>query len=353
VLNSAERTARISQQLLAFTRQQVTQPAILDFAELVVQLTPVLQQLLGTDKALVIPAPLIPLPRVAADRDQVEQVLINLVANARDATDTGARVTLSLAEVTLHAELPAPPGDPVVPGHYVRLAVTDTGYGMSPATLERIFDPFFTTKDVGKGTGLGLSMVYGTLRRHGGYVRAQSAPSLGTTMELYWPVAAASSAGDGQLGSGVPDSSTGAAGMVAASALAPEPRAVVLLVEDEPTVRAVTARSLAADGHEVVEAGDGAAALAMLERGEVRPDLIVTDVIMPHLNGRQLHDVVRVRWPQVPVLYISGHTGEAVVRERLVPAGAAFLGKPFTPDALQRAARELLRAAAERGSTAS
>jgi len=332
VMRSAERAARVSQQLLAFTRQQVTRPTVVELPELLARLAPVLRQLLGADKQLVTP-PAEPVPPISADADQVEQVLINLVANARDATDTGGRVTISLAAVTLEAELPAAAMEPVAPGRYVRLSVADTGHGMSPGTLERVFDPFFTTKDVGKGTGLGLSMVYGTLRRHGGYVRASSTPGAGTTMDLYWPIAAGPAGAAGaSAGSDSYESGDAASG------------AVVLVAEDEPAVRALVARALREGGYRVAEAADGRAAFEMIDGGAVRPDLVVTDVVMPELNGRQLHDALRARWPAVPVLFTSGHTGEAGVLERLVPAGAAFLGKPFTPEALRRAVDELLAA---------
>ena len=194
VLQSAERAARVSQQLLAYTRQQMSQPQPVDLPDLLVGLRPVLQQLLGADKSLVLRPPAGDVPRVHADPLQVEQVLINLVANARDAMDTGGRVTIEVDRVNARSvdELyPSDLGFRLMPGLYVRLTVSDTGHGMSPETLARAFDPFFTTKPVGEGTGLGLSMVYGTVKQHGGYVGARSTVGGGTTMELYWPVAAA------------------------------------------------------------------------------------------------------------------------------------------------------------------
>ena len=335
VMRAAERAARVSQQLLAFTRQQVTRPTVVELPELVSRLAPVLRQLLGADKHLITPAAP-PVPPISVDADQVEQVLINLVANARDATETGGRVTISIESVALETELAAAAAaEPVAPGRYVRLTVSDTGHGMSPETLLRAFDPFFTTKDVGKGTGLGLSMVYGTLRRHGGYVRAVSSPGAGTIMELYWPMAAGPARARTE----------GGLALEARSAWAgPSRSSLVLVAEDEPAVRVLAARALREGGYEVAEAPDGAEAFAMVESGTIRPDLIVTDVVMPNLNGRQLHDAVRARWPELPVLFTSGHTGEAGVLERLVPAGAAFLGKPFTPETLRSAVDGLLAA---------
>jgi CheY-like chemotaxis protein len=221
----------------------------------------------------------------------------------------------------------------------VRLTVTDTGHGMSAETRARIFDPFFTTKPVGQGTGLGLSMVYGTVKQHGGYVDAVSAPGQGTTMELYWPVAAAAAP--------VPaGAATGSAGFRWER---PGHGRVVLVADDEPLVRALAVRALEEEGYEVIAAEDGTAALELLERGRVRPDLIVTDVIMPGRNGRQLHDAVAARWPGLPVLFMSGHTGEDAVLQRLVPRGAPFLQKPFSPEALARIAAELLAAGPRRG----
>jgi PAS domain S-box-containing protein len=334
VLTSARRAARISQQLLAFTRQQVTRRTVVALPVLIERLTPVLVQLLGTDKVFATPRAE-PMPPIVADADQVDQVLINLVANARDATETGGRVTIAVDEVLVESPLDAAPGEPVAPGRYVRLTVTDTGHGMSAATLQRIFDPFFTTKEVGKGTGLGLSMVYGTLRRHGGYVRARSEPAVGTTMELYWPAAPDALGGPG---------ADAARGRTPAGSPV-QGGATVLVVEDDSRVRALAVRALQAEGYVVLEAADGVGALALLDESGVRPQLVVTDVVMPRMNGRQLHDAVVARWPGLPVLFMSGHTGEAAVLERLVPAGAAFLGKPFTPGALARAVAELLPAA--------
>ena len=327
VLRAGQRAARVSQQLLAFTRQQVTQPRVLDLHQVVSELRPVLEQLLGADKQLSITC-MSRRPRVSADPDQVQEVLINLVANARDATDTGANVRIVIEDITVGADIPAPLGEPITPGHYVRLTVADAGTGMATETLARIFDPFFTTKAVGQGTGLGLPMVYGTMRRHGGYVLVQSTLGMGTTMELYWPVAAvakASTYDDGAEDGG--------------RSYTPGGGAVILVAEDEPTVCALAVRTLEDEGYRVVSAADGLEALAQLESLDldaVWPEVVVTDVIMPGLNGRQLSEEVHLRWPDVRVLFMSGHTGRDVL-DRLVPAGAPFLQKPFTPDQLAQA----------------
>ncbi len=332
VLQSAERASRVSQQLLAYTRQQVTQPRPVDLPALLAGLRPVLQQLLGADKTLVLRAPDGDVPRIQADPLQVEQVLINLVANARDASETGGEVTVGVGRVDASTEddgATADLGFRLDPGAYVRLTVADTGEGMSPETRERIFDPFFTTKPVGQGTGLGLSMVFGTIKQHGGYIGARSAVGEGTTMELYWPAVAdrgraraADHAGSGR-------------------ARLPGNGRVVLVADDEPLVRALTVRTLEEEGYTVRDAEDGTAALELIEQGPV-PDVVVTDVIMPRRNGRQLHDAVVARWPDLPVLFISGHAGDEAVVQKLVPRGAPFLQKPFSAEALARAVTELL-----------
>ena len=323
ILQAGQRAARVSQQLLAFSRRQITQVRRLVLPTVVLELQPVLAQLLGADKTLRVAAGAGILP-VNADPDQVQQVLINLVANARDATDTAAEVGIAIENVSLETELFAPPGEPVAPGRYVRVRVTDDGTGMSDATLLRIFDPFFTTKPVGQGTGLGLPMVYGTMRRHGGYVVAGSAIGKGTTMDLYWPVAAAE-AGASRADAAAPPVARG-----------PGASGVVLVVEDDPTVRALAVRTLEEERYRVLQAADGGEALAVLEREGGAVQVMVTDVIMPRLNGRQLSDAVRARWPATDVLFMSGHTGEGELLERLVPSGAPFLQKPFTPEELAR-----------------
>jgi PAS domain S-box-containing protein len=330
VLQSAERASRVSQQLLAYTRQQITQPRPIDLAELTVALRAVLQQLLGADKVLALLPPAERLPQVLADPAQVERVLINLVANARDATDTGGTVTITV-DLVRAAEGDATTADMgfrLAPGDYVRLSVSDTGHGMGRETMARMFDPFFTTKPVGEGTGLGLSMVYGTVKQHGGYIGARSTPGRGTTIEVFWPTVGDAPSPGREDGAGDPE---GAAG----------DGRVVLVADDEPLVRALVVRSFELEGYVVHAAEDGRAALRLVDGGVV-PDLVVTDVIMPGLNGRQLHDALRRRWPDLPVLYTSGHTGDEMVLQRLVPHGAPFLQKPFAPDALVRTAAELL-----------
>lgn len=327
VLQAGSRAATISQQLLTFTRQQVTQPQVLELGEAVTALAPVLRQLLGSDKTLAVS------PRqgdtfVNADPAQIEQVLINLVANARDATATGGRVTITVEKIDLRESDPGLPGIALIPKTYILLSVADTGCGMDEATLGRIFDPFFTTKDVGQGTGLGLSMVYGIVKRHEGYVWADSAPGVGTTLRLYWPAVLS-----------LPTATAAVKGpppTVERSAPARLPRSV-WVVEDEVAVREIIARTLAGEGIHVVTAEDGAHALRLLGETPMPPSLVITDVIMPHVNGRQVSEAIAARHGDVPVLFISGHASEDVTRRGLLPEDAAFLQKPFTPAELVQA----------------
>jgi PAS domain S-box-containing protein len=331
-LQAAERAARVSQQLLTFARQQVTQPRALDLYALSLDLKPVLQQLLGADKLLTIePDPARPV--IHADPAQVQQVLINLVANARDASETGTEVRVRIDEILIEEQTVRGDGIAVSPGRYGRLTVVDQGSGMDARTLARVFEPFFTTKALGEGTGLGLSMVYGILKQHGGYVWARSEVGTGTTIELHWPVETAAGAPMGE-DADVTVAATGVTGK--------QLHRVVLIAEDEPLVRTLAARTLEREGYQVVVTEDGRAALDLLDSRAVRPDLLITDVVMPRLNGRQLSDAVGERWPGLPVLFISGHLGSDTVVQRLVPPGASFLQKPFTPEALARAVGELI-----------
>ena len=337
-LQAADRAARVSQQLLTFARQQVTQPRPLDLYALSLDLRPVLQQLLGADKLLTV-EPGSARPVIHADPSQVQQVLINLVANAGDASETGTEVRICIDEITIHDQTVTGDGVAVSPGRYCRLTVVDQGSGMDAKTLARVFEPFFTTKALGAGTGLGLSMVYGILKQHGGYVWARSEAGAGTTIELHWPMETAAVAPVRVE----PDAPVGATAVPGRQL-----HRVVLIAEDEPLVRTLAIRTLTREGYQVVAAEDGRAALDMLDSRTVRPDLLITDVVMPRLNGRQLSDAVQERWPGLPVLFISGHLGNDSVVQRLVPPGAAFLQKPFTPEALARMVGELITQTAGR-----
>ncbi len=328
VLQAAERAARVTQQLLAFSRQQVNQPRVLDLHALATGLSPVLTQLLGSDKTLVI-SPTRASNRVNVDPTHVEQVLINLVANARDATPTDGRVTISVEDVQVGHGPVAGESATMAPGPYVLLTIADTGAGIDPETIPRIFEPFFTTKPVGQGTGLGLSMVYGIVKQHGGYIWPHSRPGHGTEMRLYWPAVAAAAA-----------ASAHDAGAAESRPLRRAAR--VLVVEDEGAVRHLAVRCLESVGFTVLAAKDGGEALQLLRGGSELPDILLTDVVMPYVSGRQLSEAATEARPGLSVLFISGYAGDDVIRRGLIPEGAAFLQKPFTPGELINAVTGLL-----------
>ena len=328
ILRAADRAASVTRQLLAFSRQQVLQPTPLDLGGVVQGIESMLRRLLGDACELEIrTAP--SLGRVYADRSQLEQALVNLALNARDAMPTGGRLTIETAPVMLDdAYTRRRNGVRVTPGPYIMLAVADTGVGMDAPTLARVFEPFFTTKPVGQGTGLGLSTVYGIVKQSGGYVWPYSEPGLGTTFKVYLPLAA----GDDPTDTAV----------VAGPAMPATGDEVVLVVEDEDIVRQLACRTLGSLGYTVLEARHGREALELLGRGPSRVRLVLSDVVMPEMGGRELGDRVSDGYPDVPILYMSGYTGEDVVQRGLLAPGAPFLAKPFTPEALGRKVRELI-----------
>jgi CheY-like chemotaxis protein len=299
---------------------------VLDLNTTVRELEPILNRALGEGRG--VRMHLSPtLGRIQADPGQLEQVLINLTLNARDAMDEGGRLTIETMNVTLDpAYVAAKPVETLVPGEYASLVVTDTGHGMDGTTLARIFEPFFTTKDVGQGTGLGLSTVYGIVKQSGGFIWAYSEPGLGTTFKLYFPVV------DSLAGVAPPQSSAPSA----------KPEEVVLVAEDEPMVRNIVARTLRDCGYSVLEAADGKEALQLLESANGRVSLIVADVVMPDMGGREIAARVAQQWPQVPVLFTSGYTGLDVVRRGLLEEGREFVQKPLEPETLARKVREMV-----------
>ncbi|MEP6687951.1 MAG: PAS domain S-box protein [Gemmatimonadales bacterium] len=329
MLDSASRAARISQQLLAFSRRQLIDPRILHLDGVVTGLAPVLSSLLGGDKALVI-EPSGARRQVRADATQIQQILINLVANARDAMESGGRLTISTADAILgETHLRAHPADDVAPGPYVLLTVSDTGTGMDAATLSHAFEPFFTTKPVGQGTGLGLSMVHGIVRQHGGQVWASSVPGAGTIIQMYFP-AAEGTAGHSDAGARL-------AGPVRQAG-----SAAVLVVEDEPVVRELARRSLEEAGLMVMEAENGRRAWDMLTAASEPPELVLTDLVMPVMDGRTLGEAIQRRWPELPVLYTSAYPGSDMRARGMLGSEAPFIQKPFTPDELVGRVSEML-----------
>ncbi|MBN9522390.1 response regulator [bacterium] len=325
---AGERSAGLTRQLLAFSRQQVLAPRVLDLNAVVADTASLLRRVIGEDVKLAT-APGRGLWPVKADPGQVEQVLLNLAVNARDAMPTGGRLTIETADVELDESYAAGRPD-ARPGPHVLLAVSDTGHGMPPEVLARIFEPFFTTKGVGKGTGLGLATVYGIVKQSGGHVGVYSEVGVGTTFKVYLPRA---------------ESGPGGGTAPPRPPAPPRGTETVLVVEDEDAVRALTRHVLRHAGYVVVEAADAGAAARAAEGREI--DLLVTDVVMPGLGGRELAERLRASRPGLKVLYLSGYTDDAVVRHGVLHERVHFLQKPFTPAALAWKVREALDAPAE------
>ena len=327
----ARRAAVLTQRLLAFSRQQPLEPQALDANRLVSGMSELIRRTIGETIAVetVLGGGLWP---CFADPAQLENALINLAVNARDAMPDGGRLTIETANVHLD-ELYVAANPFAAPGQYVMLGVTDTGAGMSPEVVERAFDPFYTTKGPGHGTGLGLSQVFGYVKQSGGHVKIYSEPGKGTTLKLYLPrhFGPVAAGGDERL--------------PAADLPRGRPGQLVLVVEDEEQVRVMTVEALRELGYDVVDAPDGAAALARLEALE-RIDLLFTDVVMPGMNGRELADRLREARPGTPVLFTTGYTRNAVVHNGMLDPGVAFLAKPFTVDQLARKVAETIETAA-------
>ncbi|GAB4240056.1 MAG: hypothetical protein OHK0028_18130 [Deltaproteobacteria bacterium] len=329
IRRAGERAAALTRQLLAFSRKQVMQLRPVDLNEVVSGLGSMLRRLIGEDIDLATTLGA-GLWTVTADPHQVEQVVLNLAVNARDAMPSGGKLSLSTANATF--ETPDERDGVTVPaGRYVRLEVSDTGCGMDAATKARVFEPFFTTKEAGKGTGLGLSMVHGIVMQTGGHVRIGSVPGMGTTIEIYFPVADAPVAEPGKTaGSPAVPREEGSAGET------------LLVVEDEESVRELVLEGLGRNGYSILAAGSGPEAIALAERHEGKIDLLLTDLVMPGMNGMDLARHLAARNPGMRVLCMSGHSEEAIGRFHEMGSGATFLQKPVTPSLLARKVREIL-----------
>jgi len=323
---AADRAAGITRQLLAYSRQQVLQPTRLDLNGLVQQSVPMFARLLGPGVHLELDlAPEVPLVR--ADQTQLEQVLVNLVLNARDAMAGQGTLTVTTETFVLQESRRAHGLSVRMPaGRYARLVVSDTGTGMDAATRARVFEPFFTTKSSGQGSGLGLATVYGIVKQSGGYIWAYSEVGHGTAFKIYLPEFT------GSLAELPP----------AEVLLSPRGAETILIVEDEAAVRRMAARALAAQGYAILEAENGAEALEVLARGGNPIDLVLTDVVMPLVNGRELGERLSVERPGLRVLFMSGYTDDDIVRRGLLRPGSPFLQKPFMPGDLSRKVREVL-----------
>jgi PAS domain S-box-containing protein len=316
--------SNLTRQLLAFSRQEVIAPRVLHLNEVVLNLQRLLRRLLGED--LVLRTVLAPeLGRVCMDPGQVEQILVNLAVNARDAMSDGGVLIMETSNVRLdEAFARGHPG--VTPGDYALLAVSDDGCGMSEETRARLFEPFFTTKQPGKGTGLGLAMVYGAVKQNGGYIDVYSEPARGTTFKIYLPRVDAPAEAWGSPAPGEVRGGT----------------ETVLLVEDDPAVRAPAQRMLQHLGYSVHECGSGVEALAAAAALGGKVDLLVSDVVMPHMNGRELAERLTAAWPGVRVLFASGYTQNVIAHHGVLERGVEFLAKPYSLESLARRVREVL-----------
>ena len=325
IQKSAERAAKLTRQLLAFSRKQVLAPKVVDLSAVVTAVEPFLRRLLGEDIELAVSSHE-GLGRVRADPGQIEQVVLNLAINARDAMPRGGRLTIETTNVELD-ETYARHRAEVRPGPHVMLAVTDTGVGMDAATLARLFEPFFTTKEPGTGTGLGLATVYGIVKQSGGHVAVSSEAGHGATFKVYLPRIETAL----EAGKGAPAAMPAARGSE-----------TVLLVEDEPDVRELAEDVLKTWGYTVLKAGDPVEALGLARRHDGPIHLLMTDLIMPGMDGRGLADRLLVDRPAMKLLFVSGYADALIIHHEGLDAGAPFLQKPFTPDALVRRVRDVL-----------
>ena len=327
IRKAGDRAAALTRQLLAFSRRQVLQPKVLDLNIVVTTMEHMLRRLIGEDIDL--STELSPsLSRVKADPGQIEQVIVNLAVNARDAMPDGGRITIATADTELSPAYAAAHPE-VRPGPHVLLSVADTGHGMSDETQAHLFEPFFTTKERGKGTGLGLATVYGIVQQSGGHLRVNSAADRGSTFLIYLPRVESPGDGAQETDRSLPSH--------------PSPGTeTVLLAEDEEVVRRIAREILSGNGYKVLEAGNGREALLLAEahRGEIH--LLLTDVVMPKMSGRELTEAIRPLRPGLRILYMSGYTDDDILRDGVLEGGIPFLQKPFTPEGLARKVREVL-----------
>jgi nitrogen-specific signal transduction histidine kinase len=324
IRGAAQRASDVTRRLLAFSRRQVVEPTVFLLDRLVEDSEPMIRRLIEENIRLstrTVPE----LWPVRADRSQIEHVLVNLVVNARDAMPQGGTLSIETANVELDPRFcETHPG--ALPGPYVSLRVRDTGHGMSEETRSHLFEPFFTTKDTGKGTGLGLPMCYGITKQHDGYIDVESAPGHGTTVSVYLPRALES----------VPDPPR--------QDRDDRPRGTetILFVEDEAPVRQVGKRILERLGYTVLEADSAEQGLDVLDAHGDRIDMLITDVVLPGMSGRELADRARELRRDLPILFVSGYTDDVMLKQKVLEHGATLLPKPFSLDSLSTSVRDVL-----------
>jgi PAS domain S-box-containing protein len=325
IRDASERATTLTRQLLAFSRKQLLEPKVVNLNDIISNIEKLLRRLIGEDIVLtILLSPY--LSRVKVDPNQIEQVVLNLAVNARDAMPQGGRLRIETRDTIITEEqsrlLPESK-----PGRYTMLSVTDTGHGMSPDIKARIFEPFFTTKGPGKGTGLGLATVFGIVKQSDGHIEVESKPSGGSTFRVYLPsvdTIGRTIESDATVGIVQPGNET------------------ILLVEDEDAVRGIAKIALETHGYRVLEASDGPNALAIADSVQGHFDLVVTDVVMPQMSGRELIEILHTKYPNLKTLFISGYTDDAIVRHGIRDASTPFLQKPFSPLSLARKVREIL-----------
>jgi signal transduction histidine kinase/ActR/RegA family two-component response regulator len=324
ILAAANRAAALTSQLLAFSRQQVLQPRRVNLNDIVRNVDPMLRRLIGEDiEVQTVLAP--ELGTVRVDPGQMDQVLMNLVVNSRDAMPNGGKLTIQTENVELDRKY-LKNRTHVNSGQYVLLAVSDNGTGMDRKTQARIFEPFFTTKEPGKGTGLGLPMVYGIVKQSGGYIEVYSEPNRGTTIKMYLP----------RVDAGVEEIRSSAEDLSHAGG-----SERILLVEDDAQLRELITEILTGRGYDV-QVMEGIDGLEAVLESNAKCDLLVTDVVMPRMSGPEVAARVTRRWPGIKILYMSGYTADAMVRHGILDWGLSFLQKPFTPSVLAAKVREVL-----------